>query len=212
MNLQGIIFDFDGTIADTLPICIMSFQQTFERVMGKQFTTEEVYSYFGRSEEGIIKEIAPNHYDECLEAYMEIYRNNHHLCPNVFDGMIDILESISDSGLKMALITGKGPNAIKISLDYLNLNKYFEYVEAGDASGSIKTQCINKIANLWEIDHSTIAYVGDQPSDIIDSKKANAKAIAVSWAKTSNHIELQKHNPDLLFDNVQRFKEWLNTI
>lgn len=208
-NLKGIIFDFDGTLADTLPICILSFQQALHKVTGIKYTESQITSYFGKSEEGIIQTLAPNNYDETLKIYLETYKNNHYLCPYPFDGMIEALNMIKNKGYKMALITGKGKNAIDIALDYMNLKEYFEFVEFGHPEKSIKTESIIKIAGLWNIKPSNIAYIGDQSSDIIESKKAGAYSIAVSWAKTSNHSELLKHEPDFIFSKIEDFKNWL---
>lgn len=211
-RIKGIIFDFDGTLADTLPLCIVSFQQMFERITGKAYTKEEIVKYFGRAEEGIILTLAPDQYDECMREYVATYKNNHHMCAEVFTGIREILEMIRSKNLKMALITGKGQHTIEVSLEYLGLREYFEFVEPGDPDKSIKTECLKKIADLWKLDSSEIAYIGDQPSDIKDSKMAGATAVAVSWATTSDHANLQEHSPDLLFRTTDEFMSWLAKI
>lgn len=210
-NLKGIIFDYDGTLADTLPLCILAFQLAYKEVTGKDITEEEITRHFGKSEEGIIAEIAKEHYDKALFAYVNTYKNQHHLCPKPFDGVVEILESINRQGIKCALITGKGKQTIDIALDYMNLRKYFEYVEHGHPQRSIKTESMLKIADLWGLKPSEIAYVGDQPSDIIEARAAGAVSVAVSWAKTSKHEKLTEKAPDKLFAKIDDFKNWLGT-
>lgn len=208
-NLKGLIFDFDGTLADTLPLCILSFQQAFEGITGKKYDEETIVRHFGKSEEGIVRAILPEFYEEALNAYIQKYKDNHHLCPDVFDGIKDILDEISIRGIKTSLITGKGENTINAALEFMDLKKYFEFVEHGDPNGSVKTKAIKKIAGLWGMDTSKIAYIGDQPSDIIESKEAGAVSIAVSWARTSNYELLKSYSPDFIFTDVQEFKNWL---
>lgn len=205
-KFKGIIFDFDGTLADSLPVCILAFQKALEKITGQLITEKEIKKHFGKSEEGIVAALAPEHYDKALSAYIEEYRDNHHLCPDLFDGMIDILDKLREEGYKLALITGKGKKTIDIALEYMNLEEYFEYVEHGHPEKSIKAESMIKISKCWGISPSEIAYIGDQPTDIIDSKKAGVKAIAVSWAKTSNHSELEKHEPDFIFSDINDFR------
>ncbi|MBL2346880.1 HAD family hydrolase, partial [Klebsiella pneumoniae] len=54
--LRTIIFDFDGTLADTLPLCYYSFQNVFWQFDNKKITEAEILSMFGPSEVGIIHE------------------------------------------------------------------------------------------------------------------------------------------------------------
>ncbi|MDP4121323.1 MAG: HAD-IA family hydrolase, partial [Bacillota bacterium] len=213
MRPKGIIFDFDGTLADTLPICVLSFKQAFKKTLGVEYSDAEILKHFGKSEEGIIKNlVAPEDYEECLDAYIKTYEANHYLCPKPFDGITDILDTIKATGIGLGLITGKGKHTIKIALDYLDLSKYFEYVEHGDPQKSIKTQCIKKIADNWNLKSNETAYVGDQVTDIADTNQAGALAIAVSWATTSNYALLKQHNPDLLFKTTDEFKNWILDI
>lgn len=210
-KLKGIIFDFDGTLADTLPMCILTFQQSLERITGTKFTESDIRKHFGISEEGIIASLAPQHYEAAVNEFIVTYRKNHQLCPHVFEGILDILDEIQAKGYKMALITGKGKHTIDIALEEMNLEQYFEYVEHGNTHKLVKAEGMEKILDLWELKPSEVAYVGDQPTDITESQKVGVTSIAVSWAKTSNHAELENYKPDFLFSHPSQFKEWLNT-
>lgn len=213
-RLKGIIFDFDGTLADTLPLCILSFQEAMYKVTGIRYSESDITQHFGKSEEGIISILAPHCYENALDTYIETYEKNHHLCPDVFDGIREILDELAANNVNTALITGKGRHTIDVALDYMGLKKYFEYVEHGDPNGSVKTKCIRTISGLWGLHPSGLAYVGDQPSDIKESKAAGVLSVAVSWAQTSNHTALLRHKPDMIFSEVSEFREWvqLSTI
>lgn len=56
MKYKGIIFDFDGTIADTLPLCFYSFKEIFRKYNQRDLSSEEVLDMFGPSEVGIIQQ------------------------------------------------------------------------------------------------------------------------------------------------------------
>ena len=45
--IKALIFDFDGTIANTLPACFNAFKRTVEPVLGKEMSLQEIRSYVG---------------------------------------------------------------------------------------------------------------------------------------------------------------------
>ena len=208
-NIKGVIFDLDGTLADTLPLCIKSFQLAFEEVTGIKHPESTITKFFGQTEEGITKSIAPDKWEDCFNAYIRIYKENHHLCPAIFDGTREILDFLKENHYKIAMVTGKGRPTADISLDYFGITNYFEYVETGSAKGVIKDKCMKKILNHWQIPENQAVYIGDQPSDIICSRKAGVLPIAVSWASTTNLRLLEKENPYKLFSRIEDFKNWL---
>lgn len=209
-NIESIIFDFDGTLADTLPLCINSFTKAFEITTGKMYTSSEITAYFGTTEEGIVKKLTPNCWEESLKFYLEIYEQNQGDYPDLFKGISEILDNLKSQNVKMALVPGKGKPSCDIALNFYDLNKYFDYVETGSPEGSIKPICINNILKKWRISPEKVVYVGDQPTDIIDSKQAGVKAIAVSWATTSNHNLLLEQKPDLIFSETINFYNWIS--
>ena len=56
-KLKALIFDLDGTLADTLPLCLKSFQDSIEKSTGTRPSKEQVERFWGYSEHGIIKNL-----------------------------------------------------------------------------------------------------------------------------------------------------------
>jgi len=52
--IKAMIFDLDGTIGNTLPLCIKAFRETIETFMKRKISDEEIIATFGPSEEGTI--------------------------------------------------------------------------------------------------------------------------------------------------------------
>jgi pyrophosphatase PpaX len=71
--IKAVIFDFDGTLADTLPVCFLAFEAVFREFDNREVTKEEIKAMFGPSETGIIRENLMNNHDEAIELYYEIY-------------------------------------------------------------------------------------------------------------------------------------------
>lgn len=72
--MKAVIFDFDGTLANTLPICFKAFQHAFKEFDHKDLSSEEIKAMFGPSETGIIRQnLVHANKDAAIERYYEKY-------------------------------------------------------------------------------------------------------------------------------------------
>ena len=205
---KGLIFDLDGTLADTLPLCLISFQDAVENISGKRPSKEAVEEYWGYSEIGIVKKLYPQDWETCFEEFLKIYKKNHAMCCELFTGMMDTLELLKKNSIKTALVTGKGKDSCAITLKELGLEKYFEIVETGSEIGSIKPDCIKRVLKEWQFKPQEVYYIGDAVTDMKDSKQVNVKCIAAAWAKTANIDLLKQEEPDMIFCSLEEFHLW----
>ena len=60
MSIKGVIFDLDGTLADTIPVCISAFRSAFERYSARGWDEEEIEALFGPTEEGSCRRAVPD--------------------------------------------------------------------------------------------------------------------------------------------------------
>ncbi|MFD2572153.1 HAD family hydrolase [Spirosoma soli] len=209
MNIKGVIFDFDGTLADTLPLCIRAFRHSIEPRLGRPVSNEEIIATFGPSEEGTIKALIPDYYDEGVAEYLAHYERFHSDYPDLFPGIQPLLDELQTKEVKLALVTGKGQRSAAMSLQFYNLTPYFSAFGYGDLSMNSKTGNINRIVADWQLTPEEVLYVGDAPSDIVACRKAGVPIASAAWATTADGLELQKLQPDYLFKSVDAFREWL---
>src|SRR4051794_19077537 len=120
-KIKGVIFDLDGTLANTLPLCIQAFRQSVEPLINKPVTDEEIIATFGPSEEGTIMALAPDYYDQGVADYLHYYKNLHNLCPVPFENIKDLLIVLKHKGVRIAMVTGKGKQSTAISLQHFEL-------------------------------------------------------------------------------------------
>ncbi|MBB5646476.1 HAD family hydrolase [Pedobacter cryoconitis] len=209
MKINTIIFDLDGTIADTLPLCIAAFKKSIEPLLGSQISEQEIVATFGPSEEGTIRKLVPENEEAGIKSYLEHYIALHHSCAHPFEGIKELLQFLKDSGVHLAMVTGKGVHSTKISLEQFGLSDFFNVLETGRAEGPDKSNGIKRVINRLNVDQSQCIYVGDAPSDILASKKAGISIASAAWAETTDAQELLTLSPNWIFYCVQEFRDWI---
>ena len=210
-KIKGVIFDLDGTIGDTVPLCIKAFRKAIEPLIERLVSDEEIIATFGPSEEGTIMALAPNFYKKGVEDYLRYYEEYHDMCPNPFEGIEDILKMLKEKRIQISMVTGKGKYSTDISLKKFSIDSYFEIIETGIVSGPSKPQGIQKIIDFYKhLDKSEFIYVGDAPSDISASREVGISVISVAWAKSAEPKKLKDLSPNEIFYSITEFSEWLN--
>jgi len=209
-KLKAIIFDLDGTLANTLPLCISAFRKSIEPLAGREVSDAEIIATFGPSEEGTIMALAPNHYDKGVSDYLRIYEESHDMCPSPFDGIPELLDKLQEKGIRTAMVTGKGRKSAEISLIRFGVAHHFELLETGIPGGPSKPKGIKAILKQWsDLGNDEIIYVGDAPSDITACRETGIAIVAAAWAETAEPELLIPLQPDELFYTIADFSDWL---
>jgi phosphoglycolate phosphatase-like HAD superfamily hydrolase len=209
-KIKAVVFDLDGTLGNTLPLCISAFRKSIEPLINQTLSDDEIIATFGPSEEGTIMALAPEHYEKGISSYLKFYKQLHIMCPAPFDGIEDLLITLKNKSVRIAMVTGKGKHSTEISLEQFGIAQYFEAIETGIASGPRKAEGIQNILDLFkDIHKNEVIYVGDAPSDITASRKVGVPVVAAAWAESAEPANLKKLLPDMFFDNIKDFSDWL---
>ncbi len=208
-SIKAIIFDLDGTIGETVPLCIKAFKMSIEPLLGKELSDEEIIATFGPSEEGTVKALIPGQYEKGIKNYLKYYAEMHDMCPEPFDGILTILTFLRSRNFILAMVTGKGEKSTAITLSKYKLNHLFDAVETGSISGPRKAEGIKNILERFCLAPQEAIYVGDAPGDIIAAREASIKIISAAWSDTIDQSKLIALRPDEIFYKIEDFKTYL---
>ena len=211
--VKAVIFDFDGTIGDTLPLIINSIRYGVQKHIDHYLSDEEILSNFGPTEEGIVLKFAPNHYEEACEKVFEYY-NTHHkeLCPKPFDGVMALIQHLKKNNIIVALATGKGKRACDISLKNYKMDNIFDMVETGSDAGAIKPQMMNSIMKHYNLKPEETIYVGDAPTDIDAARQVGVGIVSALYGTTTEDKAVKAKNPDKYCYSIAELTSYLDSI
>ncbi len=86
-----IAFDLDGTIADTIPMCIKAFQNSVSPYTDHELSREEILHTFGLNEIGMVKAVVAQNWESAIEDFYCLYESMHNEVTNVFPGILKLI-------------------------------------------------------------------------------------------------------------------------
>ncbi len=221
---KAVLFDFDGTLGDTIPVGMASLHQTLEPILQRKVTDEEIYATFGPSEEATIRVILENDgfvtfdsngnetdlFRGAVQEYLRLYEILHRtLSPNPFDGIPLLLDDLKKAGTRIALVTGKGAISCGISIRQYQMEETFEHIETGTPTGLFKEDGILRSLEAFGISPDDACYVGDMPTDVAGAHKAGVGTYVVAWATIASREQLLATSPLALCDSVDELRRYL---
>jgi pyrophosphatase PpaX len=210
MKLHGIIFDLDGTLADTMEVCLKAFQETLQHFDGRTISLLELYSLFGPSEEGILRRLLPNHGEEAYKYYLNSYERCHKACTRPFPGVEVLLDDLRCLGLRIAIATGKSAETAEISMRILHLASRIERLETGFVDRGDKPELIRRVVEHWGFSPDQVAYVGDVPTDLYAAEQAGVLPIGAAWAESGILRHIEKKDGWIVFERVEDLVVWIS--
>lgn len=208
MSIAALIFDMDGTLGDTIPSILTAFRETFARFGGRIYTDDEIMTMFGPSEEGIISRYVPSDvYELALQYFLDRYAHLHADQP--FPGIRELMGYLQERGVRIAVVTGKGPKTAAISMRVYGLERYIDRLETGSAHGAVKPELIRRVLNCWRLPADQVAYVGDAQSDMADARTVGVLPLGAAWSQPASITEA---DTPYRFTSVESLKSWLESM
>ena len=202
-TIKLVAFDLDGTIGDTIPLCIQAFKEAVAPYIGHELADSDVIQTFGLNEQGMIESMvidAP-HQERALEDFYTIYQNLHEqMCPHPFPGIRKLIAALKQNGIIVALVTGKGLKSCNITLRQFNMNTLFDKVLTGSAERNIKADSLKWLLQSYQLSAYEAAYIGDTVSDIIACKTVGIDCLSASWGIPEKPAQdLAMHNKNVFY-------------
>lgn len=196
-----IIFDFDGTIADTIPVGIpilkrlasKYYHQTIDEKLVREFRDKSIHEIFKKLNISIIKLpfIA-------RKARREL--NKEIACLKPIKGMSDLLKQLKQQGQILGIVSSNSKESI---LKFLEINdlQVFDFIYTNSRIFG-KANSLKRLLdrNKWEAEN--VIYVGDEIRDIEAARKAGTKIISVTWG-VNTQDKLASYKPDFLAKSPQ---------
>jgi len=208
--LKVIIFDFDGTLADTIDILLNITNRLSAEFGFKSATKEELAQLSNLTSWQILRYsgISIFKFPLLIRKLKAELRNE---IPNIqlFPGIKEVLLELKKLGFQLGIITSNSRENVLASLEINGLQGIFTFIYSGSTFG--KHKVIKRWLKKERINAEEVIYVGDETRDIDAAKKTGIKIIAVSWGFNSQSA-LAAQNPDFLIERPQELIEIMSNM
>lgn len=207
--VELIIFDWDGTLCDSLTSIVAAFQHSAADIGFEILKRSEISQIVGLSLSEAIQILYPDAKTNEIQRFSTLYSKHYRLIndPVLFPGIERMLQNLILSGCFIAVATGKSRQGLKRDLDKLNLTKFFKITKTADFSApKPNPQMLDEICEELFIDRDNAVMIGDTDFDVIMAQNANMRSIAVSYGAHSKERLLQSI-PDIVVSNPIELEE-----
>ncbi|WP_053220075.1 HAD family hydrolase [Virgibacillus senegalensis] len=210
--MKAIIFDFDGTLANTLPINIFGFQEVFKKFDQKDYSKEQIKDMFGPPEPELIEQnLESDNLDEAVSFYYQQYEDHHNRLVDKNEEIEQLLSTLKERGLKLGVVTGKSRKSFEYSLAELDMKRYFDVLITGDDVEKAKPapEGIQRALQKVDISIDDAMYVGDSDDDMQAGKEAGVYVGAAKWLPEYQSSEYSVE-PEAIFEKTADLLHFLD--
>ena len=204
-----IIFDFDGTLADTIDI-LLSITNRLSAEFGFKSATKEELAQLSNLNSWQILQYSGISIFKFPLLIRRLKAELHSEVPHIqlFPGIKEVLLELKKRGFQLGIITSNSRENVLGALEKNGLQDTFTFIYSGSTFG--KHKVINKWLRIENIHTEKVVYVGDEIRDIDAAKKTGIKVIAVGWGFNSPQA-LAAQNPNFLIERPHELIEIMNS-
>lgn len=216
--IKAVIFDWDGTLADTQRIVVNSFQEVLNRIECK-VDDDEIVKRIGIGTKKTFEQILDQCKIEFNELFLEnlsqekiIIHANQTQAVHLFEGTEELLKKLKGK-VKIALATMSNRIVIEKVLQEKKIKNYFDVVITADEISKPKPdpEIFLKSAAKLEVKIKDCLVIEDSIFGVRSAKSAKMRCIAVT-SGAYNQFELKKEKPDLIINSIKNIEKILTLI
>ena len=214
MKKQYILFDLDGTLTDPAEGITKSVQYALKHFGIEEEDLEKLQPFIGPPLVESFMDFYGFSEEQAREAvtyYREYFRPQGIFENEVYKGIPELLEKLTDAGKTLILATSKPVVFAEQILEHFDLRQYFEFIGGSDIeqTRAKKTEILQYILEECQlVDLTELVMVGDRKHDIIGAKQFGIDTVGVLYGYGSEE-ELKEAGADVLVDSVRELGEYL---
>ncbi len=214
--LDGVLFDLDGTLADTAPDLGGALNH-LRKLRGLEPMALDILrphaSSGARGMIGVGLGITPGHeeYETLRVAFLDHYENNLLVHSRLFDGVPDLLAALDAAGLAWGIVTNKATRFTHPLVTGIGLRPPRDCVVCGDTTPHAKPHPapLLEAARRLDLAPARCLYVGDDERDILAARAAGMRSVAAAYGYLGLVKPPEQWGADVVVNSPAELLQWL---
>ena len=205
--IRNLIFDFDGTLADTSLGIVRCTQATLRELGVPESTPERICATIGLPLPDCFArgtDTPPELVAAACDTYRRLFDDIAVPCIVLFPGMAGTLAELHARGLRMSIATSRGSRSLQMLLGRMGVLEHFCAMAASDTVARHKPApdpALSVLEQMGGLAAESVV-VGDTVFDIQMGKAAGCRTCGVTWGN-QDRAQLQTAAPDWILDRIE---------
>lgn len=209
-----LVFDWDGTLIDSIEQIVTSLQTASQLVCGEKVTENAARGVIGLGLQEAIERLHPELDTTTIEqvaaAYKQHYLYENPIQAQLFEGVNELLDELLTNGYQLAIATGKSRVGLDRSLHEHALENYFITTKcAGENLSKPHPEMILDILHELDTPATQTLMIGDSEHDLMMANNAQVDSVAVSHGVQQADV-LMLHQPLICLDKITDLSGFLS--
>ena len=185
---KAIIFDLDGTLLNSLIDIAESVNFVLEKYNFPTHNIEDYKYMIGNGIQVLIEKALPNNisktdFGKYFKEASTVYEQRQTQKTHPYDGIMDMLYSLSEKGISLNILSNKPDNFTKDVVNHFFKDINFKIVFGAreDIPKKPAPDAVNEIVNTLGFNKQEFMYMGDTSTDMLTANAANIESIGVTW-------------------------------
>lgn len=216
MKYQAVIFDWDGTLADSATRIVESMQcaaKDFDLPFRSEYDVKQIIGL--GLPEAIISLWPKLEHDRTVvkgvaKQYSAHYHDDKRSEVVLFDHALELLDLLDSLDLKIAVATGKSRAGLDRVLTQFNMTHLFHDTRCADETRSKPHPLmLHELSQSLNVDNENMLMIGDTQFDLDMAHNAGMDSVAITHGAHSVE-KLKLSSPMLMVDDLKQFAHWLS--
>lgn len=215
--IKAVIFDLDGTLADSIHSIEYSMNQALQECGYRTFPEREYKYFVGDGVTELLKRVLhaagdekETGFDQLRASYERLFERHCMYRVAPYEGITEMLEQLKQMGIKLAVLSNKPHERTKDVIGDLFCEGLFDLVigQSEEIRRKPSPDGVYLIAEKFQIPLSEICYVGDTNTDMQTGKSAGVWTIGVLWGFRDRE-ELEANHADRIIAVPEELTEMI---
>ncbi|WP_201589136.1 phosphoglycolate phosphatase [Psychrobacter fozii] len=222
MDKQLLIFDFDGTLIDSVPD-LADATNAMLTMLGKEtYPIETIRNWIGNGSRLLVEralvgkvevlenELTVEEADHAEQIFFEAYKNLSGSKTVAYPDVDNGLKKLKDAGYTLALVTNKPIRFVPKILQSFGWQDLFSEILGGDSLSTKKPDPapLLHVCEALNVPPEQAVMIGDSRNDILAGQNANMDTLGLSYGYNYGQ-DIRELNPTEAFDSFQALQDYL---
>ena len=220
--IRAVLFDFDGTIADTISALREAVNLTMTQYGYPTHTDADILRFINHGARELIRRAMPSHLqqdealvDRVLADYHQHYLSVYHHTNRAYDGVAELIACLHGEGYRVGVLSNKQDVILRQLVGQILIPGSYDGIQGAIFGKPTKPNpyLVEQLVDHLGVATSECVLIGDSDVDLYTAQNAGLRHIGVTWGFRDEAFLREKgatllaHDPDELLQLIYQLNE-----